>query len=75
MRAGLPVITTPIGGNPEIVKDGANGLLVSYNDRTAWREAIDKLLADKTLQEKFSQAGVETITYFQWGDVEKRPWG
>jgi len=40
MAAGLPVIVTPVGGVPEVVKDGVNGLIVPAGDPAALAEAI-----------------------------------
>ena len=40
MAAGVPVITTNVCGNPEIITDGVNGTLVAYDDVPALRDAI-----------------------------------
>jgi len=37
-----PIITTDVGGNPEIVKNGVNGVLVSYNDKRMLLEKIEE---------------------------------
>ncbi len=52
-----PVITTNIGGNPEVIIDNENGLLVNYNDKTALKDAILKLWRDKSLGDKFRANG------------------
>ena len=46
MAAGLPVISTPLAGIPEMVEDGANGELVPDRDPAALAAAIEKLLDD-----------------------------
>lgn len=68
-RVGVPVITTPVGGNPEVVQDGINGLLAPYNDEKAWEEAILKVLGNKGLREKFSLEGRKSLEKFKWDDL------
>lgn len=50
MSWGLPVIASPVGGIPEIVKDGSNGLLVPPTDISAIAEAIRRLVEDRSLR-------------------------
>ncbi|MDP2709125.1 MAG: glycosyltransferase [bacterium] len=69
MRSGLPVITTPVGGNLEVITDGENGLFAPYNKLEDWLAAISKLLADQNLQQKFSENGLETVKKFKWSQV------
>ncbi|NLB80362.1 MAG: glycosyltransferase family 4 protein [Clostridiaceae bacterium] len=52
--AGLPVIATNVGGVPDILADGINGLLVPLNDVTAFKNAILKLYSDPDLRKKMS---------------------
>jgi glycosyltransferase involved in cell wall biosynthesis len=46
MAAGLPVIATRVGGNPELVTDGVTGLLIPPKDAEALAQALERLLAD-----------------------------
>jgi len=55
MAAGLPVIATPVGGIPEVVRDGETGLLVPPNDHKALAEAILKLRQDEGLRTKLGK--------------------
>jgi glycosyltransferase involved in cell wall biosynthesis len=48
---GLPMVVTRSGGPEEIIVDGQTGILVAPGDTSAMRDAIDLLLADKTLAE------------------------
>jgi glycosyltransferase involved in cell wall biosynthesis len=48
MFAGLPVVSTDVGGIPEMVVDGETGYLVPPDDDAAIADAIEKLLADDT---------------------------
>ncbi|ARU63061.1 lipopolysaccharide N-acetylglucosaminyltransferase [Tumebacillus avium] len=47
MAANLPIITTARGGNPEVLEQGLNGLLIQTpEDPAAFGEAISALLSD-----------------------------
>jgi glycosyltransferase involved in cell wall biosynthesis len=46
MAAGSPVVTTRVGGNPELVADGDTGVLVAPADPGALAGAVGALLAD-----------------------------
>ncbi|MEJ2671694.1 MAG: glycosyltransferase, partial [Deltaproteobacteria bacterium] len=46
MAAGLPVIATAVGGNPELVMDGVTGLLIPPKDAEALAAALERVLAD-----------------------------
>jgi len=39
-----PVLTTNVGGNPEVIKNGVNGMLVDYDDAKALQEQIEKVM-------------------------------
>ena len=45
MAAGLPVISTAVGGVPELVESGRSGILVPPRDRAALTEAMARLIA------------------------------
>ncbi len=57
MAAGVPVVATRVGGNPEIVEDGVSGLLVPPRDASALAEAIGSLIADPGRREAMGRAG------------------
>jgi glycosyltransferase involved in cell wall biosynthesis len=56
MGAGLPVVTTPVGGVAEVVQDGQNGLLVPPGDAPALGAAMARLLADGALRDRLAHA-------------------
>jgi len=57
MAQKLPVIATPVGGNPELVSEGEHGLLVPVNDEGALAEAIRRLADDAALRRRLGEAG------------------
>ncbi len=59
MAAGLPVIATRVGGNPEVVTDGTNGVLVPPNDSGSLAEAMIQLLLDAGLRNRMGRSGRE----------------
>lgn len=64
MAAGLPIITTPVGGTPEIVSEENNGLIVPKEKPREIARAIEKILNSPELQEKFRQNNLEKIKQF-----------
>jgi glycosyltransferase involved in cell wall biosynthesis len=54
MAAGVPVIASNVGGNPELVGEG-RGLLVPAADEEALSEALHHLLTDAALRAQFAE--------------------
>jgi glycosyltransferase involved in cell wall biosynthesis len=62
MGIGLPVLTTRIGGNPELVEDGVNGFLVIPNSIEDWKRALRRFLATTPeIRKQMGEAGREKI--------------
>jgi len=57
MAYGLPVIATAVGGNPELVRDGENGVLIPDNDCDALATQIMKLAVLKDLRLAYGNEG------------------
>jgi colanic acid/amylovoran biosynthesis glycosyltransferase len=57
MASALPVVSTDVGGIPEMVRDGETGLLVSQNDPNATAEALRRLIANRDLAQSFGRKG------------------
>lgn len=67
MAAGLPVVTTPVGGIPELIEDGETGLLFPPGDAEAMAKKITILLNDKDARigigEKARQKAREQVDF------------
>lgn len=64
MAAGVPVITTAVGGNKEVIEQGDNGFLVRYNDEFNLVEAIRSLWQSPELRDEFVVNGKKTVAKF-----------
>jgi glycosyltransferase involved in cell wall biosynthesis len=60
MASGLPVVSTLVGGIPEVVEDGMNGFVVAPNDDGALAEALETLIRDENLRKKMGANGRDT---------------
>lgn len=55
MAYALPVITTPVGGIPDIAKDGENLLLFKPGDIMSLANQMEKLIGNKLLRENIAK--------------------
>lgn len=58
MGYGLPIVSTNVGGIPQLVKEGVNGYLCAPGDTKAMAKALILLLTEK---ERRYQAGMESL--------------
>jgi glycosyltransferase involved in cell wall biosynthesis len=61
MAAGVPVVATRVGGTPEAVDDGVNGMLVPPGDPRAMASAIAALLSDRGRARRLGAAAQQSI--------------
>jgi glycosyltransferase involved in cell wall biosynthesis len=61
MACGLPVVATAVGGAPEVIEDGVNGLLVPAGDDIALARALMRLVDDVELAVRLGKAARQTI--------------
>ena len=67
MAAGCPVVASRVGGIPEIVEDGASGLLVPPGDAAALAKAIRRLAQDRTCRVRLGAAARDRARRFDVG--------
>lgn len=58
MAAGLPVVCSNVGANPEVVRHNIDGLLVNA-DKQEWEDAITRLITEPALRTRMGQSGRE----------------
>jgi glycosyltransferase involved in cell wall biosynthesis len=67
MSCGLPVVSTKIGGIPEIVEDGNTGILVNPKDSDALANAIVYLIENDELARNMGKTGRDKVEQkFSW---------
>lgn len=69
MDLGVPIVTTDVGGNPELITDGTTGLTVSYDDSEALQRAITSLLTDAALRTTVIENGKKRTKDFNQDTV------
>jgi glycosyltransferase involved in cell wall biosynthesis len=69
MAAGIPLIATRVGGVPEFVEDGRNGILVKPDDTGALARAMVRVLGDADLRDRLVREGQQTAARFDWCSI------
>ena len=59
MCHGIPVVASRVDGIPELVEDGATGVLVAPGDAAGFAQAVQRLLEDRGLRQRMGAAGRE----------------
>jgi glycosyltransferase involved in cell wall biosynthesis len=73
MAAGCAIVASRIGGIPDVIHDGENGLLVPPKDEVALAEAICSLLSNERLRRRLGEAAQKTtITQYKWMQIAER---
>lgn len=66
MSQRLPVVATPVGCAPALVRDGETGLRVPPRDPAALAAALRRLLADAGLRRRLAAAAFEQVRGMTW---------
>lgn len=66
MATGLPVVATSVGGVPELIRDGENGLLVPPQNPAALGAAIRRLATDPQLRLRLGEAAQQRAGELSW---------
>jgi glycosyltransferase involved in cell wall biosynthesis len=72
MAAGAPVVASAVGGNPEVVRHGENGLLVPLDDGDAIVGSVERLLADASFRHALVQRAHEDVRSYRWDTLVER---
>lgn len=73
MACGAPAIATRVGGCPEVIEDGINGILVDPGDKSALSNAIESVVTDRDLRNQLSTNARQTIVEeYTWEKITDR---
>jgi glycosyltransferase involved in cell wall biosynthesis len=61
LSVGTPVLASAVGGVPEVVHDGDNGLLVPPGDPDALAAGLERLLRDDALRDRLAAAARQSV--------------
>lgn len=66
---GVPVLASAVGGLPEVVHDGEDGLLFPPGDAPALARAIDRYTSDTDLRTRLRHGATERAGVFSWREA------
>jgi glycosyltransferase involved in cell wall biosynthesis len=72
LALGRPLVATAVGGFPEFITDGQDGLLVAPGDAPALAGALTRLLGDAALRERLGAAAARTAEAYAPEPVTRR---
>jgi glycosyltransferase involved in cell wall biosynthesis len=61
MAHALPVVATPVGGIPDVIANGRNGVLIPVGHSAAISDAITALLRDPQERRRLGECAQETV--------------
>ena len=71
MASGIPIVGSNLGGIPDIVKDGENGLLAKPCDHQSLADALLCLLKNEDIRKKMGDKGRELVKDYSWDIIAK----
>lgn len=72
MASGVPIISSNLGGIPDIVEDGKNGLLVKPGDSKSLADAMIFLLENEDARKKMGNDGKMKVEDYSWKKIAEK---
>ena len=73
MSSGKAIVSTDVGGLPELIDDDVDGFLIKPRNPKAMAEKILGLINDITLRDKFGKNARKKIEqYFSWNKIAEK---
>lgn len=71
MACKVPVITTNVGGNNEIIEHNQTGILIEPNNTQKLLEEIMKLFTNPEVKNKLIDSAYTNVQYYDWKNIGK----
>lgn len=65
MSLGVPIVTTPVGGNIELIKDGETGIFIPYDNEEKIQEALQGLYEEPQSGKALAERARTTLGMFR----------
>lgn len=72
MGCGLPIVTTDVPGNQEIVHEGVNGFLVPVGDTGKLAQSLAWLIRDPALRRRLGSESRRMVQPYEWREIVRR---
>jgi len=72
MAAGLPIVSTDVGGISQLLTDGVNALLVPEGSPSAMARSVERLLHEEGLARRLARNARDKARDFDWSRVLPR---
>lgn len=72
MACGLPVVTTDVSGNREIVRDALNGFLIPLGDEEKLAHALALLIRDEGRRRRMGSESRRIVQAYDWREIVRR---
>ena len=73
MASQCAVVSTRVGGIPEMIEDGVDGVLIPANDSEALADSLTRLAEDKTLRADMGRRARDSvIRRYNWKEAASR---
>lgn len=69
MASGVPVVSTPVGSIPDVVKPDETGFLFPVGDAEALASHLTRLFSDRTLRDRLAAGALAEAARYSWGRV------
>ena len=69
MACKVPVITTNVGGNKELIEHNQTGILIEPNNSQKLLEEIKKLFANHEIKNKLIDSAYTNVQYYDWKNI------